>query len=143
MQEKIRVKLLVDLTKYGEGLVEGVEGYTVGERGMWSRASDRFVTVCFPGIATLDVLWQSLEIIDEEYLKRVEEADKKWFNQIKTAKNVELILGPRGGFRSLSFEYIGDEGVVNHYSVGFRDKAEKIMKFFKENKIKVREVREN
>jgi hypothetical protein len=31
----------------------------------------------FKGIATLDVLWSSLEIIDEEYLKQVEEDKKK------------------------------------------------------------------
>ena len=67
MEEQIKVKLLVDLTRYADGLVEGLEGYTVGSKGMWSRANDNFVTVCFSNIATLDVLWKSLEIIDEEY----------------------------------------------------------------------------
>ena len=75
---------------------------------MWSRANDNFVTVCFPNVATLDVLWKSLEIIDEEYLKRVKERNAKWLEELKTAKNVELNLGPKGGFRSLSFEYMSD-----------------------------------
>lgn len=105
MEEKIKVKLLVDLTRYADGLVEGSEGYTVGNNGLWSRANDNFVTVCFPEIATLDVLWKSLEIIDEEYLKRAEESNKEWKEQLKSAKDVELHLGPRGGFRSLQFKY--------------------------------------
>ena len=95
MEEQIKVKLLVDLTRYADGLVEGSVGYTVGSNGMWSRANDNFVTICFPEIATLDVLWKSLEIIDEEYLKKAEEANKKWKEQLKSAKDVELHLGPR------------------------------------------------
>ena len=47
---------------------------------MWSRANDNFVTVCFPNVATLDVLWKSLEIIDEEYLKRVKERNANHLN---------------------------------------------------------------
>lgn len=76
MEEQIKVKLLVDLTKYADGLVEGSQGYTIGSKGMYSRANDNFVTVCFPKIATLDVLWKSFKIIDEEYLKRAEESNK-------------------------------------------------------------------
>jgi len=140
MEENIKVKLLVDLTRYANGLVEGSEGYTVGSQGMWSRANDNFVTVCFPGIATLDVLWQSLEIIDEEYLKKVEEENKKWKEQLKTAKCVELHLGPRGGFRTLQFEYRDDNKVVCHYAIGFKNKADKIIEFFKENNISIKEI---
>jgi len=98
------------------------------------------VTVCFPGIATLDVLWQSLEIIDEEYLKKVEEENKKWKEQLKTAKCVELHLGPRGGFRTLQFEYRDDNKVVCHYAIGFKNKADKIIEFFKENNISIKEI---
>lgn len=56
MNKKIKVKLKVNLEKYGEGLKEGTIGYTVGEYGMWSKSNDNFVGVCFPGIKTLDVL---------------------------------------------------------------------------------------
>lgn len=106
---------------------------------MWSRANDNFVTVCFPNVATLDVLWKSLEIIDEEYLKRVKERNAKWLEELKTAKNVELNLGPKGGFRSLSFEYMSD-GVTIHYSNGFKNEAEKIMQVFKENNIQIKKI---
>lgn len=140
MEKQIKVKLLVDLTKYANGLVEGTQGYTVGSKGTWSSANDNFVTVCFPGIATLDVLWKSLEIIDEEYLKESKETNKKWIEQLKTAKSVELHIGPRGGFRSLQFEYLGDNNVVSYYAVGFKNKADEIMKIFKANNIKIKEV---
>lgn len=109
MEETIKVKLLVDLTRYADGLVEGTEGYTIGSKGMWSRANDNFVTVCFPNIATLDVLWKSLEIIDEEWNRKW---NKKWREQLKTARCAKLHLDPRGGFRSLQFEYLDDNGAI-------------------------------
>lgn len=143
MEEQIKVKLLVDLTRYADGLVEGSEGYTIGSKGMWSRANDNFVTVCFPNIATLDVLWKSLEIIDEEYIKRVEEWNKKWREQLKTAKCVELHLGPRGGFRSLHFEYLSDNGTVVHYANGFKNEADNIMEILKANNIKIERIIDN
>lgn len=52
--DNIRVKLKSDLTRYADGLLPGIEGYTIGRYGIWSRGSDRFVGVTFPGIATLD-----------------------------------------------------------------------------------------
>lgn len=140
MEEQIKVKLLVDLTRYADGLVKGSEGYTVGSKGIWSRANDNFITVCFPKIATLDVLWKSLEIIDEEYLKKAEELNKRWMEQLKTAKCVELHIGPRGGFRSLQFEYLDDNKIVNHYAIGFKNKADSILDIFKANNIKIKEV---
>ncbi len=143
MEKQIKVKLLVDLTRYADGLVEGSEGYTVESKGIWSRANDNFVTVCFPKIATLDVLWKSLEIIDEEYLKEAEESNKRWVEQLKTAKCVELHIGPRGGFRSLQFEYLDDNNIVNHYAIGFKNKADSVLEIFKANNIKIKEVIDN
>ena len=143
MEEKIKVKLLVDLTKYADGLVKGSEGYTIGSKGMWSRANNSFVTVCFPNIATLDVLWKSLEIIDGEYLKKSEESNKRWIEQLKTAKCVELHIGPRGGFRSLQFEYLDDNKIVIHDAIKFKNKADSILEIFKENNIKIEEVIDN
>lgn len=142
MEENIKVKLKVDLTRYGNGLVPGIEGYTIGRQGMWSRSNDNFITVCFPNIKTLDVLWDSLEIIDEEYLKQVQESNQKWMEELKTARNVRLYLGPKGGFRGLSFQYIDERGIECGYSNGFKDESTKIMKFFKENNIHIEEIRE-
>lgn len=69
MDRGIRVRLRTDLTRYNAKLTPGVEGVTVGEYGMWSKGSDRFVGVHFPGIVTLDVLWEGLEIVDEAQRK--------------------------------------------------------------------------
>lgn len=54
--EVIKVKLKVDLTKYNPNLIIGTIGYTIGEYDIWSRGSDRFISVCFPNIQTIDVL---------------------------------------------------------------------------------------
>lgn len=65
LEYNTKVKLKVDLTKYHPSLKIGIEGVTVGRQGIWSRNQDRFITVEFPK-HTLDVLWDSLKIIDEE-----------------------------------------------------------------------------
>ena len=96
IEKGTKVKLTVDLTQYAKGLVAGTEGITAGQQGMWSRGSDRFVTVRFPGITTLDVLWDSLEIIDEEVLKEMDRQKKLFVENLKSAKDVTLYVGPRG-----------------------------------------------
>lgn len=133
IEKGMKVKLTVDLTKYANRLVAGTEGVTVGQRGMWSRGSDRFVTVYFPGITTLDVLWESLEIIDEEVLKEIEHQKKLFAENLKSAKDVTLYMGPRGGFRYLSYSYTDKESGTNvHASEGFRDQAYRIMDILEE-----------
>lgn len=133
-----KVKLTVDLTKYANGLVAGTEGITVGQQGLWSRGSDRFVTVRFPGITTLDVLWDSLEIIDEEVLKEIERQKNLFTENLKSAKEVTLHVGPKGGFRHLSYSYTDKESGINvHTSEGFRDRAYSIMDILKEYNIPI------
>lgn len=141
--ERIKVRLKVDLTNYLSGLVIGTEGYTIGQYGMWSRGSDRFVGVDFPGRGKLDVLWESLEIIDEEYLRRALEAEKKWQEALKTAKNVVKRVGPRGGFRSLSFEYVNSDGIKGFYSTAFKSDADKLEELIAEQGISVTIERDN
>ena len=104
IEKGTKVKLTVDLTQYAKGLVAGTEGITAGQQGMWSRGSDRFVTVRFPGITTLDVLWDSLEIIDEEVLKEMDRQKKLFVENLKSAKDVTC-MWPKGGFKYLSYRY--------------------------------------
>ena len=139
-EERIKVRLIEDLTKYGAGLIVGTEGVTVGRQRMWSRGNDRFITVNFPRIATLDVLWKSLEIIDEDVLKE-REAQKTAFEEaLKTAHDVVLHLGPKGGFRSLSYEYEDAQtGCPVHTSNGFRTEALEILEKLKSYNIPVKE----
>lgn len=129
---KIKVRLKVDLTQYHSGLIPGLEGYTIGQSGEWSRNFDRFVGVCFPGVHTLDVLWESLEIIDEDYLQLSAKKKEKKLELLRSARNVVKCLGPRGGFRSLSFEYNEETGNVVYESVAWKQEAEELEKHFKE-----------
>lgn len=137
MTKHIKVKLNTDLSRYGEGLLPGIEGYTIGQYGIWSRSSDRFIGVCFPGIATLDVLWQSLEIIDDEYLSKVALLREKEMAELKSARNVIKYVGPRGGFRRISYEYICSNGIVGSVSNGFKKDADKLIEIFNKYGINV------
>lgn len=62
---KLRVKLIVDLTRYDSRCVIGSLGSTgYGEAySMWARGSDRFTGVRFDNGARLDILWDSLEVL--------------------------------------------------------------------------------
>ena len=137
MERKIKVRLQTDLTKYAPSLVPGVEGYTIGKYGLWSRGSDRFIGVCFPGITTLDVLWDSIEIIDKEYLEELELLKKKQREALKSAKNVIKYVVPKGGFRYISYEYINSEGINGHVSNSSKTEGERLLKIFEEYGIKV------
>lgn len=137
MDRHIKVKLNTDLSKYGKGLLPGIEGYTVGEYGIWSRGSDRFIGVCFPGIATLDVSWESLEIIDNEYLEEIALLRQKRVTELKNARNVIKYVGPKGGFRYISYEYTSDNGITTHVSNGSKSDADKLIEIFNQYKINV------
>lgn len=139
MKDRINVRLKVDLTKYLRGLIAGSEGYTIGNYGIWSRANDNFTGVHFPGIGSLDVLWSSLEIIDEEYLKEVEKRKKQELEEYKSARDIIKYIGPRGGFKGLSFCYTDLSGNIGHYSNGFKQEAEKLIEYFKELNLQITE----
>ncbi len=136
MNRGVKVRLKVDLTKYKPGLVAGTEGTTIGNHDIWSRGSDRFIGVHFPEKGTLDVLWESLDIIDEEDLKKPEQENLQ-LEELKSATEVVKFVGPRGGFRYLSYTYTDSNGIQVHISNGFRKDAEKLIDFFNRNKIKV------
>jgi hypothetical protein len=137
----IAVRLRANLTRYHSALVPGIEGRTVESGGMWSRASDRFVPVSFPGAGIHDVLWESLEIVDADYLAEAaaRRADKA--EALRTATNVIKTVGPRGGFKYLSYEYIAKDGVRQHVSTGFRSEAEEVIAVLERYGISVEERR--
>lgn len=138
MERNVKVKLTVDLTKYAKGLIPGTEGVTVGSQGMWSRGSDRFITVSFPGITTLDVLWDSLEIIDKEVIQENKRQKKIFAENLKTAQDVTLYLGSKGGFKALSYSYFDrDSGITVHTSVGFKKEAYEIIEILKTHNVPI------
>lgn len=61
-----RVKLVVDLTRYNSQCKVDSLGYTMPDvkLSIWG-SEDRFVAVKFDSGAQLDILWKSLEILDE------------------------------------------------------------------------------
>jgi hypothetical protein len=138
LDQQIKVRLLVDLSQYDRQLVKGAEGITVGSYGFWSRASDRFVGVRFPDIGTFDILWQSLEITDRQFLAERKLRQKAKLKALRTAANVTCCMGPRGGFRSLSYKYLDENGVPCHESTGDREECDKLTQFFRKNGIAIR-----
>jgi hypothetical protein len=137
MDKRIKVKLKVDLTQYLNGLVSETEGYTIGNHGIWSRANDNFTGVHFPGVGSLDVLWSSLEIIDQDYLDEMKKLHEQRMKEYRTAREIIKYVGPRGGFKNLSFVYNDSNGINVHYSNGFKQESEKIMDYFNEINLKV------
>ena len=68
--------------------------------------------VCaFPKSATFDILWEGLQVIDEEYLAEAEERDKKKWELLKNAKNAVRTVEPRGGFKSVSYKYLEENEI--------------------------------
>lgn len=137
MEKGIQVRLTTDLTKYNSLLVPGVEGYTVGNMGMWSRGSARFISVRLPNITTIDILWKSLEIIDEEYLKKASERESELLEELKSASHVTKFVGPRGGFRYLTYSYTDKNGISVNASNGFKNDSERLIKIFESYGMKI------
>lgn len=133
----ISVKLIKDLSQYRTGLIPGINGITLGEQGALSRSNDNFITVRFENNTVLDVLWSNLEIIDKIYLKESEERRKEYLMELKTSNNIIKYIGPRGGFKYLSFKYISKDGTRIYTSIAFKNKAEELLKVFSEYNLNV------
>ena len=98
---RLRVRLTVDLTKYHRLLVVGVEGTVSDFSGTYKvmdYGRDRFWQVEFPDAGIWDILPDSLDIIDEEYLRweaenKKRKAEKRVTKNLpKTLANVKLLL---------------------------------------------------
>lgn len=95
----MKVKLVHDYTKYNVKLNKGVIGdakETPEEQKLRS-TEDNFVEVSFGDITTVDVLWNGLEIIDEEYLSEKQRIKDEHLLKVATAKNVVKTIGPKEG----------------------------------------------
>lgn len=131
---KTRVKLKIDLTRYDTRLTEGSQGYAIGAQGAFSKMSDRFATVVFDNGVIFDVAWSTLEILQKQVDLNIStdidsilrKLDRDSINQLSTATNVTLHVGPRGGFRYLSY-YIGN----NQYWTANRNSALEELALFK------------
>ncbi|MBC8587732.1 hypothetical protein H8707_05720 [Tissierellaceae bacterium BX21] len=57
--------------------------------------------------------------------------------RIEKARNVIKYVGPKGGFRYISYEYISEDGITNHVSNGSKSDADKLIGVFNQYGINV------
>lgn len=131
---RIKVKLNSDLTHYLPRLTKDLVGYTMGN----AYKSDTYtavVDVSFENGMTASITLDKLTIIDEEYLAFLEKREQKFLDSLTTATNIIKKVGPRGGFKSLTFKY--DFGKLEIYN---RSQAEKIINKFEKLKKEIKEI---
>lgn len=119
-----RIRLTCNLQKYNPKLVAGVEGTILKSE---SRLGDRFCQVSFDNIGILDCLYDGLDPIrPTEYNERAKAYEDRSMAELKTASNVVLYTGPRGGFKYLSYTMMSN-GISNSISNGDKSSAESII----------------
>ena len=86
-------------------------------------------------IATLDVLWSGLEIIDEDYLNNKKEEEIKFEEELKTATDIVEYIGPRGGQKYITFSYTNYEGenIINESNYHSGRSIDEIKSIFKKH----------
>lgn len=108
---RIKVKLNSDLDHYRFGLSCGLIGYTLGN----PYKDDTYtavIQVYFEEIdAIIPVVLDKLDIIDDEYLKFLKKRESQCLKSLKNATDIIKYVGPRGGFKKLSFT-LGKERLV-------------------------------
>jgi len=136
MTRSLAVELTCDLTKYHPSLTAGSVGRTVGPG-----RNDCFARVAF-SYTTLDVLWKSLDILDEDFLEE-QRKERDEDDQAIIAAGVPGIVhtGPNGGFHAFSMSYTRD-GCTRYFSQGNREEARRLIMLFRDNNIPVIEKRE-
>lgn len=131
---RIKVELNSDLTHYLSKLTQGLIGYTIGN----AYKSDTYtavIDVSFENGVTAPITLDKLTIIDEEYLTFLEKRERKFLDSLANATNIIKKVGPKGGFKKLTFKY--DFGEMDIYN---RSQAEKIINEFEKLKKEIKEV---
>jgi len=62
----------------------------------------------------------------------------KKLEPLKTAKNVVKTMGPQGGFRHLSYEYVNELGTFVRASASSKTEAERLETFFSKHNIPIK-----
>ncbi len=68
-----------------------------------------------------------------QYRRYIEEQQKL----LLSARNVVKRVGPRGGFRMLSYEYVNEQGVLTHSYIVSGTKATDVEAFFVQHNIPI------
>lgn len=99
----MKIKLIKDLTDYGETLVEGAIGTAREGKIEVNDWGQEMVEVKVPGSDALPVGWNALEIIDKKFWRDREVA-------VKRSTCITLKIGPRGGYKGLCIEWVDGKG---------------------------------
>lgn len=111
----VRVCLTKDLSQYHPQLVIGALGALSGVSKQDERAKYiKFDDFCYNSVIYSD----NFNIVDEEFLLAADIVKYKKISAIVEGNKVVLGQGPRGGFKYLSVEYINEEGICCHESMG-------------------------
>lgn len=121
----MRVKLLVDLTKYDVHLVPGVIGRADLEKISFTDWEAEMVECKFPDADPLPITWNGLEILDKGYWKARE-------RDIKQAVRIELCVGPRGGFKYMRVWSVDRSKNERIFTTDVKNQAEKMIEFAKQ-----------
>ena len=62
----------------------------------------------------------------------------KKLEPLKTAQNVIKTVGPQGGFRHLSYEYVNERGTITHFGTCSKTEADRLETFFAKHNIPVK-----
>lgn len=81
-----------------------------------------------------------MEIIDEELLSLIKTQEARYTEEIKTAKDVIKYLGPKGGFKGLSFNYTNSQGKTIKSYVSFKSQAKELEHLFKSYDIEIKVI---
>ena len=120
----MRVRLLVDLTKYDEHLVPGVIGRADLEKITFTDWEWEMVECKFPNADPLPIGWNGLEILDKGYWKARE-------RDVKQAYLIEYNVGPRGGFKWMRL-YCRDRSKNERvYTTNVKHEAERMLELAK------------
>lgn len=111
----VRVSLTKDLSQYHPQLVIGALGVLSGV----SRQDERAKYIKFDDFNYNSVIYSdNYDIVDEEFLLAADIIKYKKLSAIVESNKVVLGQGPRGGFKYLSVEYINEDGICCHESMG-------------------------
>ena len=118
----MRVRLLVDLTKYDKHLVKGVIGRADLDKITFTDWEAEMVECKFPNADPLPITWNGLEILDKGYWKARE-------RDIKQATRIDLCIGPRGGFKYMRVWSLDRSKNERIFTTDVKNQAERLMEF--------------
>lgn len=125
----MRVRLIVDLTKYDPHLVIGIEGYADLDKITYTDWEAEMVWCKFPKAQGLYVGWNGLEILSKQYWKDREK-------DVKESYQMEYVHGYRNGFKWVRVYSRNKKGQERIFTTDVKNIGMRLLEIAKENNIK-------